>query len=204
MAISCGSSHCFFCNACQAFRHCQKWSRARLLTVFLISGRYDSSRPDVVSAYPSGRNYTNKMSIWAAAVKREHPNAQIALLAMTWRPDMDKRASAWNDQVFNVPPELLANISAATLHPYFGISWNPSPGPPPPPPPPGGCGTDGKGASGPWVSTEMGCSDACCCADRCAARSADCRAWQWMHSGMYKPADTAKFQSLIDCLVNCR
>lgn len=82
---------------------------------------YDSTRPDVVAAYPTGRNYTNKMAIWAAAFKKEFPDAEVALLAMTWRPDNGPREAAWNDQVFNVPPELLENIDAATLHPYFGI-----------------------------------------------------------------------------------
>jgi hypothetical protein len=144
---------------------------------------YDSSRPDVVAAYPTGRNYTDKMVSWAARVKREHPRADVALLAMTWRPEMDARATAWNDEVFNVPPELLSNITAATMHPYFGISWQPPPGPPQPLPPAGGCGTVGSGASGSWVATETGCADACCCAERCAARSADCRAWQWMDAG---------------------
>ena len=55
-------------------------------------------------------------------MKVVYPNAEIAMLAMTWREDNGPRESSWNDQVFG-DPSLLAHIDAATLHPYFGISW---------------------------------------------------------------------------------
>jgi hypothetical protein len=136
---------------------------------------YDSTRPDVVAAYPSGRNYTDKMSLWAAAFKAAYPASEVALLAMTWRPDIGGREASWNDAVFNVPPELLAHIDAATLHPYFGIRWSDAQ----PPKKSGDCGEQRTGANGPWIATETGCGDACSCAQRCSDR-AECRAWQWM------------------------
>ena len=61
---------------------------------------YDSSRPDVVKEYPNGTTYAAKMSVWASAIKKEHPAADVALLAMTWRPGGNgPREAAWNAQV---------------------------------------------------------------------------------------------------------
>ena len=141
---------------------------------------YDSTRADVVAAYPNGSSYVEKMAAWAAAIKARHASARVAVLAMTWRPDNGPRETAWNTQVFGGGAELLANVSAATLHPYFGISWDGGnqggdrTG--------GGCGTGGLGASGPWIGTEEGCNDSCCCQVRCGGHS-DCEAWQYMTSG---------------------
>ena len=141
---------------------------------------YDSTREDVVAAYPNGTSYMKKMAVWAAAIKAQHASARIAVLAMTWRPNNGPREAAWNTQVFSDHAKFVGNISAATLHPYFGISWDDEShgkdkgG--------GGCGTSGRGASGPWISTEEGCNDPCCCQDRCDGHSG-CKAWQYMVSG---------------------
>ena len=83
---------------------------------------YDSSRPDVVAAYPNGTVYAAKMATWAAAIAQAHPGSQIATLAMTWREDNGPREAAWNGQTFG-NATALAHVGAASLHPYFGIHW---------------------------------------------------------------------------------
>ena len=156
---------------------------------------YDSTRPDVVAAYPNGQAYAAKMARWAAAITAAHPGATVATLAMTWRDGLGPREAQWNAQAFG-NGTALAHVGAATLHPYFGVSWggggsdgNGGGG--------GGgdggggggsaaassgnaCGVVGTGASGPWLATETGCADACCCQARCRAQPASCRAWQFM------------------------
>ena len=92
---------------------------------------YDSTRADVVAEYPDGTAYARKMQTWTAAVKKEHPQASVALLAMTWRPGISGREAAWNKQVFQADSGLSSAADAATLHPYFGIQWSaPTPGDP--------------------------------------------------------------------------
>lgn len=143
----------------------------------------------------------------AAAMKERYPSSKIALLAMTWRSSNGPREASWNDQVFG-NATLLQHIDAATLHPYFGISW------------PASeeehqdvakdandtndakdaakgchsntypnrsynlddtCGKTGVGASGPWLATASA-SSACECAAHCTAMSETCRAWQVRHN----------------------
>eukprot|EP00937_MAST-01D_sp_MAST-1D-sp2_P002722 g2722.t1 len=159
---------------------------------------YDSTRADVVQAYPNGSAYARKMAAWAARVRARHRAAKVALVAMTWREANGPREAAWNGQVFDrARPELLANVSAAALHPYFGIRWSG----------PGeqgdaaACGTGGRGASGTWLGTENGCGDACCCQQRCGAR-AECAAWQYMDSGA--DAGACYLKSTAEMLPNPR
>lgn len=86
---------------------------------------YDSTRPDVLAAYPEPRDYAEKMAVWTAGVKAVFPQAKVALdgLANTW----DARTDVWNAQVLQNPVSALAD--AATVHLYPGL-----PSAPPTPP----------------------------------------------------------------------
>jgi hypothetical protein len=124
--------------------HAHGAAGTRIRLVELGNEMYDDSRDDVRSAYPNGTVYAEKMATWASEIKHSFPDAKLALVAMTWRPDLSAHLAAWNHDVFVVTPDLAANVDAVTLHPYFGISWeNPASVPngsaagvaPPPSPP---------------------------------------------------------------------
>ena len=138
--------------------------------------QYDDSRADVVKAYPTGDAYAQKMQLWSEAIKQEFPDANIALVTMSWRHSINPHQALWNAGVFNATPSpsRFASIAAATIHPYFRlnslITSHAAPT----------CGTLNTGASGNWLATVTGCTNACCCAAKCAAKPRTCRAWQWM------------------------
>ena len=106
--------------------------------------RYDTSRADVMREYPQPSDYSDKMLGWVKAIKREFPEAQVALVGMlangaTWpqqaRPGTHAsappvalcagnrsaacRQTNWNKEVL-VESEAAKLADAATIHVYFG------------------------------------------------------------------------------------
>eukprot|EP01046_Picozoa_sp_COSAG06_P005931 COSAG06_NODE_271_length_18677_cov_157.113360_2_plen_643_part_00 len=145
--------------------------------------QYDDTRGDVLQAYPNGSAYAAKMVTWSAAIKAKFPEAKIALVTMSWRSSLSPHLASWNGGVWNDNPAVY--VDAATIHPYFrlksvapqhqqhpAMSMSLASGK--------DCGIPKMGASGSWIATATGCTDACCCASRCAAKPHTCRAWQWM------------------------
>ena len=77
---------------------------------------YDSSRSDVMAAYPNGSAYAEKMAGWTRAIKNAFPRAQVALIGCRWNAYRKQREDDWNKQVLQNP--VSAQADAATLHIY--------------------------------------------------------------------------------------
>ena len=78
--------------------------------------RYDSSRADVVAAYPNGSVYADKMAGWTSAIHAAFPAAKVALIGVRWNSYRKEREDTWNKQVLQSP--VSAGADAATLHIY--------------------------------------------------------------------------------------
>jgi len=79
---------------------------------------YDATRPDVVTAYPTGDDYSSKMAVWSAALKASFPASLVALVGLA--NEWDNRTHDWNAQVFG-NAERTASVDAATIHLYPGL-----------------------------------------------------------------------------------
>jgi hypothetical protein len=77
---------------------------------------YDSSRGDVMAAYPNGTVYAEKMAAWTLAIKSAFPAAQVALIGCRWNAYRKEREDNWNKQVLQNP--VSASADAATFHIY--------------------------------------------------------------------------------------
>ena len=77
---------------------------------------YDDSRADVVSTYPNGSAYAEKMAGWTKAIKAAFPKAQVALIGDRWNAYRKPREDNWNKQVLQNP--LSSQADAATFHIY--------------------------------------------------------------------------------------
>ena len=55
---------------------------------------------------------------WVAAIKKEFPEAQVALIGERWNDYHNEREDQWNEQVLDSAAGRLAD--AATLHIYCG------------------------------------------------------------------------------------
>ena len=79
---------------------------------------YDSSRADVMKAYPEPSDYGRKMATWIPALKSAFPGSQVALIDV--RADADsapQRELLWNKEVLGLFGE---DADAATIHIYAG------------------------------------------------------------------------------------
>jgi hypothetical protein len=85
---------------------------------------YDSTRPDVVAKYPQPKDYAEAMLPWIEAIKKEWPEAQVALIGERWNNYSKPvpREDHWNKQVLHSAAG--AKADAATLHIYCG--WDPN------------------------------------------------------------------------------
>lgn len=83
---------------------------------------YDSTRSDVMEAYPSPMDYALKMANWTAELKREFPDVRVAVIAARARKDL-ARLAEWNAGVFKVP----GTWDAATIHVYAPLASVTSP-----------------------------------------------------------------------------
>lgn len=89
----------------------------RVRYVELGNEMYDSSRPDVVKAYPSGSDYAAKMRPWVDAIHEEFPGAKVALVgAAAYVALAGPREAAWNQQVLQ--EGAAGGADAATIHIY--------------------------------------------------------------------------------------
>jgi len=79
---------------------------------------YDSTRADVMAKYPQPRDYADAMLPWIDAIKKEWPEAQVALVGERWNEYHNPREDAWNEQVLQSSAG--AKADAATLHIYCG------------------------------------------------------------------------------------
>ena len=77
---------------------------------------YDSSRADVVAAYPNGSVYAEKMAGWTSAIKAAFPAAQVALIGSRCNAYRSPREDNWNREVLQNPASTGAD--AATFHIY--------------------------------------------------------------------------------------
>ena len=94
-------------------------SGTRVKFIELGNEMYDSSRTDVLEAYPQPVDYAKKMALWIPEIKAAFPSAQIALIGVRWDPaSAPERELAWNKQVLQGNYSLGAD--AATIHIYCG------------------------------------------------------------------------------------
>ena len=77
---------------------------------------YDGSRGDVVSMYPNGSVYAEKMAVWTKGIHTQWPDAQVAVIGERWNSYHKPREDTWNKDVLQNP--VTAGADAATLHIY--------------------------------------------------------------------------------------
>ena len=79
---------------------------------------------DYIKKYPNAEDYARDANVWAAKIKAEFPDAQVAAIGSAAFPQDNPRRVTWNDRVF----PLLQNIDAMTLHVYqsAGVGTQPS------------------------------------------------------------------------------
>ena len=83
---------------------------------------YDSSRSDVMAAYPNGSAYAAKMAEWTREIKAAFPQAHVALIGCRWNAYRKAREDDWNKQVLQNP--ISAQADAATFHIYCPFDEN--------------------------------------------------------------------------------
>lgn len=81
---------------------------------------YDSSRQDVMAAYPQPSDYAAAMAPWVSAIQAAWPRAQVALVGVRWNAYSSAREDAWNEEVL-LNSSAGAQADATTLHIY--VPW---------------------------------------------------------------------------------